>query len=137
MKKLCLKIVMGIFVLLIIGGALLWNMLSKEHREARSLSLDSHYFKHLQDGIYTGKYEGGMYKWRANSVQITISSGKVTAIELLQNKENKPLEFTNTLYGKVIASQSLQVDTLSGATLTSKAYLKSVESALSKAQIPE
>jgi uncharacterized protein with FMN-binding domain len=37
----------------------------------------------------------------------------------------------------VIDAQSLQVDTISGATLTSKAYLKAVENALLKAQREE
>ncbi|WP_019911056.1 FMN-binding protein [Paenibacillus sp. HW567] len=136
MKKIFFKVFLGIVVLLIIGGAVSWIMLSKEQRKAKNLSLDSSYFQHLQDGTYVGEYEGGMYKWRANAVRVTVYSGKVTTIELLQNKENQPLEFTNTLYGRVITSQSLQVDTMSGATLTSKAYLKSVESALAKAQKP-
>jgi uncharacterized protein with FMN-binding domain len=38
------------------------------------------------------------------------------------------------LYSRVIAQQSLQVDTISGATLTSKAYLQAVENALVQAQ---
>ncbi|WP_081949453.1 FMN-binding protein [Paenibacillus durus] len=63
-----------------------------------------------------------------------MSSGKVTQIALLKNTEGRPSEFTNELYDKVIQSQSLQVDTISGATITSKAYLKAVEDALLKAQ---
>jgi uncharacterized protein with FMN-binding domain len=38
------------------------------------------------------------------------------------------------LYERVIQAQSLQVDTISSATLTSKAYLKAVENALLQAQ---
>jgi uncharacterized protein with FMN-binding domain len=91
-------------------------------------------FNNLNDGVYIGEYEGGMYKWRASEVQVTVASGKVTDIKLLKNEEKKSPEFTNKLYDRVIKSQSLQVDTVSGATLTSKAYLKSVENALDKAQ---
>ncbi|HHV58206.1 MAG TPA: FMN-binding protein, partial [Firmicutes bacterium] len=36
---------------------------------------------------------------------------------------------------EVIKSQSLQVDVISGATLTSKAHLKAVENALEQAEI--
>lgn len=75
-----------------------------------------------------------MNKWRANKVQITVSSGKVTDIKILEHKENQKPEFTGELYGRVIKAQSLQVDTISGATITSRAYLKSVENALNKAQ---
>ncbi len=38
------------------------------------------------------------------------------------------------LYARVIQAQSLQVDTISGATLTSKAYLQAVENALLQAR---
>jgi uncharacterized protein with FMN-binding domain len=38
------------------------------------------------------------------------------------------------LYERVIEAQSLQVDTISGATLTSKAHLQCVENALVQAQ---
>ncbi len=38
------------------------------------------------------------------------------------------------LNDRVIESQSLQVDTISGATLSSKAYLQAVENALLTAQ---
>ncbi|MDD3704985.1 MAG: FMN-binding protein [Clostridiaceae bacterium] len=75
-----------------------------------------------------------MYKWRANKTEVTVSSGKVTDIKILEHKENRKPEFTGKLYNSVIEAQSLQVDTVSGATLTSKAYLKSVENALKQAQ---
>ncbi len=62
-------------------------------------------------------------------------SGKITDIKLLSSsdpaKSNMQPEM---LYDKVIEAQSLQVDTISGATLTSKAYLKAVEIALVQAQ---
>jgi len=127
-------IVLIIVAVLGIGGTIGWSFLAKEHREARNLPIRAVDFNHLKDGNYFGEYEGGMYKWRTNEVQVTVSSGKVTDIKLLKNKENLKPEFTNELYDRVIKSQSLQVDTISGATLTSKAYLKSVENALDKAE---
>jgi uncharacterized protein with FMN-binding domain len=91
-----------------------------------------------------GEYAGGMYKMRATKVEVTLSSGKVTEIKLLKgamDKEGKPAVLLltkgmsiNDLFGRVIESQSLQVDTISGATLTSKAHLKAVENALEQAQ---
>ncbi len=115
-----------------LGGAFIFT--SGERREGTNLPITNVDFKQLNDGTYSGEYEGGMHKWRANEVQVTVSSGKVTDIKLLQHKENRPPEFTDALYNRVIQSQSLQVDTISGATITSKAYLKSVENALKKAQ---
>jgi uncharacterized protein with FMN-binding domain len=91
-------------------------------------------FNRLVDGVYVGEYEGGMYKWRANSVQVTVSSGEVTKIEPLSGVVDQGNGSTQMLYDRVIKSQSLQVDTISGATLTSKAYLQAVENALVQAE---
>jgi uncharacterized protein with FMN-binding domain len=117
------------------AGGFGWSLLSKEHKEARSVSLDAVDFQRLNDGTYHGSYEGGMYKWRTNECQVTVSSGKVTAIELVDSNdpgaENTGHE---ALYGRVIQAQSLHVDAISSATLTSKAYLKAVENALIQAQ---
>ncbi len=114
------------------GGGMLYT--AEEHKEAKNLPIAAIDFKNLNDGTYIGEYEGGIKKWRTNKVQVTVSSSKVTDIEILEHKENQKPEFTGKLYDRVIEAQSLQVDTISGATLTSKAYLKSVEDALIKAQ---
>lgn len=109
--------------------------LKKEHEEAVNLPIANVDFSKLADGIYVGEYEGGMYKWRVNKVQVTIASGKVKEIKLLDASEKEAKEPVHgTLYGRIIDAQSLQVDTVSGSTLTSKAYLKGVEIALQKAE---
>jgi len=117
------------------AGGVGWSRLMKEHREARSLPLNAVDFGKLNDGTYHGAYEGGMYKWRANECQVTVSSGKVTDIQLVASKDPAAKNTQQeVLYDRVIQAQSLQVDTISSATLTSKAYLKAVENALVQAQ---
>ena len=128
-------IVIVIAVGLLVTGAVLYTKLSREHAEARNVTLDGADFSKLKDGIYTGVYEGGMYKWRANEVKVTVNSGKVTDIQQTSTKDPAADKFDKELlYKRVIDSQSLQVDTISSATLTSKAYLKAIEDALIKAQ---
>jgi uncharacterized protein with FMN-binding domain len=118
-----------------VGGAIGWSFLSKEHNEAKNLSLNGVDFSKLNDGTYIGEYEGGMYKWRANKVQVMVTSGKVKDIKLLSSSDPGAKNTGQaSLYERVIEAQSLQVDTISGATLTSKAYLKAVEIALEQAQ---
>jgi len=117
------------------AGGIGWSRLSKEHREARSLPLNAVDFSKLNDGTYHGAYEGGMYKWRANECQVTVSSGKATDIQLAGSKDPGGKNTQHeALYDRAIQAQSLQVDTISGATLTSKAYLQAVENALVQAQ---
>ena len=108
--------------------------LSREHEEARNVEIRTINFKKLIDGSYRGVYEGGMYKWRENEVQVIVTSGKVSKIALLNSKENKPPDFSEELFNRVIKHQSLQVDVISGASLTTKALLKSIENALIKAE---
>ena len=133
--KGCVIVVLIILVLLAVGGGIGWSFISKEHREAASLPLNAVDFDKLNDGIYHGVYEGGLYTWRANECDVTVTNGKVTDIQLVGSKdpgaENTGHEM---LYDRVIEAQSLQVDTISGATLTSKAYLQAVENALVQAQ---
>ena len=128
-------IVLIVMAVLGVAGGIGWSKLSKEHREARSLPLNAVDFSKLNEGTYHGAYAGGMYKWRANECQVTVSSGKVTDIQLVSSKDpggkNTQHEM---LYDRVIQAQSLQVDTISSATLTSKAYLQAVENALVRAQ---
>jgi uncharacterized protein with FMN-binding domain len=117
------------------AGGVGWSRLMKEHREAKSLPLNAVDFGKLNDGTYHGAYEGGMYKWRANECQVTVSSGQVTDIQLVGSKDPAAKNTQHeVLYERVIQAQSLQVDTISSATLTSKAYLKAVENALIQAQ---
>lgn len=131
----CLIAVIIVLVIVGIGGGIGWSFVMKEQKEARNLPLNAVDFDKLIDGTYTGVYEGGMYKWRATEVKVTVADGKVTNIDLVSTKdpgnENTDPEM---LFDRVIESQTLQVDTLSGATLTGKAHLQAVENALLEAQ---
>ena len=126
-------ITLAILSALGIGGAIGWSKLEQEHKEAAGLPLNRVDFSRLKDGDFQGHYAGGMYKWRENDCRVTVSGGKVTSIELVSSVEKRDADFTGMLYDRVIKEQSLQVDTVSGATLTSKALLQGVENALVQA----
>ena len=117
------------------AGGVGWSRLMKEHQEARSLPLNAVDFSRLTDGTYHGAYEGGMYKWRANECDVTVTDGKVADIQLVGSKDPGTKNTQHeVLYERVVQAQSLQVDTISSATLTSKAWLQAVENALLQAQ---
>jgi uncharacterized protein with FMN-binding domain len=135
-RRGCAIVLLVILVVLAAGGAIGWSLLSAEHREAASLPLNAVDFDKLKnDGVYHGVYEGGMYGWRASECDVTVANGRVTEIQLVWSKdpggENARPEM---LYARVIEAQSLQVDTISGATLTSKGWLQCAENALLQAQ---
>ena len=127
-------IALAVVAVLGTGAAVGMSHVGKEHKEARSVPLDLVDFKRLKDGVYIGAYEGGMYRWRVNSAQVTVSGGRVSDIKSLSaGYEYKDQEKLQALYDRVISAQSLQVDTISGATLTANGYLMAVENALLKA----
>jgi len=133
--KGCLMALLIVVVLLLVSGGIGWAYVSREHREARNLPLMAVDFSQLNDGMYHGVYAGGMYQWRHNQCDVTVLDGKVTDIQLLDSTDlAKELSGAEMLYDRVIAEQSLQVDTISGSTLTGNGYLKCVELALTTAQ---
>lgn len=110
-----------------------------EHEEAKNLEIINIDFKDLSKGEYKGYYAGGMHGWRENECLVYVDSinkdsCRVNKIELISSTEDRPQAFFNELYGRVINKQSLQVDAIGGATLTSKAHLKAIEDALIKSE---
>lgn len=144
-KKGKIKVWIVILVIIgVIGIALLGGIIGTEpgRREIKNLTINDINFKNLRDGTYVGEYKGKKDSFRNTRVEVTVSSGRVTGIKVLKgalNKEGKPAEINSKgstvedLFEKVIETQSLQVDVISGATLTSKTHIKAVENALEQA----
>jgi uncharacterized protein with FMN-binding domain len=133
----------GIVVLIILGVILLAAAIpffadAPGRQELKKLTIGSVDFTKLQDGTYVGEYKGTKGKARNAAVKVTVSDGKIAAIKILKgalDSHGKPAELTGgmtieDLFKRVIESDSLQVDAISGATLTSKAHLKALENAL-------
>ena len=109
--------------------------LAEEHEEARAVTIGDIDFSTLEQGVYRGSYPGGMHEWRANTAEVTVGQGRVDTIRLVASAE---LDVDDPEYAalarRVVEAQSLDVDGISGATLTSKAHLKAIELALEHAQ---
>jgi uncharacterized protein with FMN-binding domain len=90
-----------------------------------------------------GTYPGSVVQTRFGSVQvqITVQAGKITDITALQltDAERKSVQISNRaaplLRAEVLQSQSADVQTISGATVTSDAYLNSLQAALDAANL--
>ncbi|TQJ34347.1 FMN-binding protein [Arthrobacter sp. SLBN-122] len=96
----------------------------------------------------TGSSASGTYKGTAVQtrfgpvqVQITVASGKITEVTALQltNTDRKSIQISNRaaplLRTKVLTAQSADVQTVSGATITSDAYLASLQAAIDAASL--
>lgn len=134
-----IPVILGIVVVALVGG-FLYDVPGR--REIQELTINEVDFKKLHDGVYLGEYIGTKNHSRDTKVQAIISGNEISDIKILKgalDKEGKPAELTGglsigDLFDNVIKSQSLQVDVISGATLTSKTHLKALENALEQAQ---
>lgn len=126
MKKVftIILIVIGVIVLAI-GGGILYITSGLETGE--NLAINPVNVAPLEDGRYPGSYDGG--RW-SNEVAVTISNHQITQIDVIKTVKFEKPEVTTALINAVIEKQNTTVDVISGATVTSKAYLKSIENAL-------
>lgn len=85
----------------------------------------------LEDGVYEGSAEG--YK-STIKVSATVNNGAVTDIEILEENDTPDFfEHAEAIIDDVIDEQSLEVDTVSGATYSSSGILNAVNNALESA----
>ncbi|WP_455537932.1 FMN-binding protein [Terrisporobacter sp.] len=117
-----LKILLFILII-IIGGGLF--ALTRGLKEGKSLLINNVDISKLSDGTYMGKYS--KYRWNSE-VEVAVKNHKITKIKLLSD----PLtpDVSCELSKKIIDKQKNDVDVVSGATVSSNAYLKSIENAL-------
>lgn len=86
-----------------------------------------------RDGTYygTGTGFGGTMK-----VCVVISGGKIASIDIVENSDTPSyLSSASSLISAIISTQSTNVDTVSGATYSSRGIIEAVRSALSQAAV--
>ena len=87
----------------------------------------------FQDGIYTGNGEG--YRGTM-SVTVKVANGKITELILDDYVDDKSYmeRAKNKIFQEMIGSQNTDVDTVSGATYSSKGLIEAVNKALGKGE---
>jgi uncharacterized protein with FMN-binding domain len=88
------------------------------------------------DGTYTGDQANALYG--AVQVQVVIQGGKIADVQVLSHPTGRHSDDINAravpiLTQEAISSQSANVQVVSGATLTSDAFMQSLQSALAQA----
>ena len=88
------------------------------------------------DGYQDGTYQGSAAGFGGTiTVQVTISGGKITAIDILSAAGETPsyLEAAKSVIAKIISGQTPNVDAVSGATYSSNGIIQAVQNALAQA----
>ncbi len=84
----------------------------------------------VPDGTYQGEYDLVLVK---AAVLVHVADGRIDKIDLLEHIHGRG-GAAESILTDVVQAQSLQVDTVTGATGSSKVILKAVETALSQPQ---
>jgi uncharacterized protein with FMN-binding domain len=78
-------------------------------------------------------------RWGPVQVQITVTNGKITAVQAVDFPQNNGRDQEINSYAipalnqEALAAGSAQIDSISGATVTSGGYISSLQSAIDKA----
>ncbi len=86
------------------------------------------------DGVYIGEAQGIRKHLK---VQVTLENGYITQLEVIEHYEKGAYYYETPIKEipeEIIRTQSLQVDVVSGATLTSNGILDAVRDALEQAK---
>lgn len=116
----------GIVFLVFIVGIIIFAFLGKS--DTLNLEVGSVELNSISDGTYEGSYNS--YRW-SNNVQVTVEGNQISRIKVLKGPTGRD-KIQQELIERILSSQSLAVDVVTGATADSKAFLKAVENALTK-----
>ncbi len=113
-----------VFILVVVSGIF---YLSRGLNDGISVNVNGINISDLDDGIFSGEYRAG--RW-TNKLNVTVKGQKITEINIEDDVTFVKPDVSDELFNKVIEAQDTKVDAISQATVTSKAYLKSIENAL-------
>jgi len=91
----------------------------------------------------TAAYKGSVVqtRWGPVQVQIAVSAGKITAVDVLQYPQSNGKDQQINAYAlpilvqDTLSAQSANIDMVSGATVTSGGYVQSLQAALDEAGV--
>ena len=121
-KKVLLIIFFVVSFLLIAWKIIVGNMV----RNVQNISVSMPDLLNVQDGNYIGEYSITPLHVK---VEVSVSNHRITNITILQH-DNGLGSTAESIVNDVMEEQSLEIDAVSGATVSSKCILKAVENAI-------
>lgn len=111
---------------------------SDRSNTADSIPLIRTSYSSMADGSYVGKREYAYYGYV--QVEVMVRNGRISDVKVLEHpNDNGTSRYINSiavpyLIQEAVQAQSANIDLVSGATLSSTAFVKSLDTAISKAQ---
>lgn len=129
-KGIAVKIVIGVVIVALVAGIFLavnYVMQLQEYKKRiADIAINNADLSKIPDGSYTGSYNAIMI---AAKVRVDISDHVIKDIAILYHKNERGKK-AEVIVNEVKSAQSLKVDTITGATNSSKVILKAVQNAL-------
>jgi len=122
--RIALIAALAVLALLVAGALLLTSGLA----EGAKAQLNGVDLQNKPDGEYIGAYNFG--RW-TNTLAVQVKDHRITGIDIRRDVMARIPNCSDEIFRRVIEAQDTKVDAVSGATVTSKAYLKAIENALS------
>lgn len=129
-KKKTLAVISAILLLAIIGGAALWVTIDNDLKQIGRLEIKDVDLSDVGDGTYFGSHSALMI---SAEVKVTVENHKIAAVEIVKHNNGKGAA-AEAITEDVVNSGSIEVDTIAGATYSSKVILKAIQNALTSAK---
>jgi uncharacterized protein with FMN-binding domain len=95
--------------------------------EIRKLVINDVDLAAIADGVYSGSYHQARWTY---DLEVTVAGHKITSIKNINPKTKRAKGFNGKAAMEIIKKQSPEIDAVSGATISTKAFGKAVENAL-------
>ena len=123
------KILLIFLIFILCAGVFAYSKINSiSKKSVNSIEISDLDLSTVKDGTYLGEYTSSPC---AAKVEVTIKNHQIKSINLIEHQKGLGGK-AETILDDVVKSQSLEVDTVSGATLSSKVILKSIENAIVK-----
>ena len=126
-KKIAIAVIAAVVIVLVIGGAVMGIYAWRFRSATDKLLINDVDLSGVPDGTYSGSYN--MFH-DSTTVSVTVKDHQIVEIEVTELSPGGMEEKIETLSDTVTDGQSLEVDTVGGATASCKVFLKAVENAL-------
>ena len=119
------KLIIAIVLVVVLGIAVLVFLNLPKPVAASNASFN---LAQIENGTYLGVCDNGLVKVRA---EVVVENHTIAEVRILKH-DNGMGSAAEVITDTVVQRQSVEVDTISGATLSSKTILKAIENALSE-----
>ena len=120
------KVVKILLIIIAVFGVIFLGVVGKEYSELKDFDQTPVDLSEVADGVYEGSSETTLVK---ASVRVTVKNGSIENIEILRHECGKGL-LANNIVDDMVRQNEIDVDAVSGATVSSEVIKDAVRNAL-------